>query len=183
MPKQRALKPLWKRRWAMEDQAGIAFSPAFKKRWRKGDLFRRLCKRSAFQQEMDRDLDNFMTCEDSFMCFEANEWIGDYSVFSVYMAFMYGGCLLYSVGQEDPDALAKRAMTVRLFLFSDWKPRLCRELVEEFFAELPDDRFSAGIEEGQRAMQDWLAIASWKGAGRLEALMAGEVSKICSRLH
>jgi len=178
-----ARKPRWKRRWSIEDSAGIDFSTAFKKRWRKCDLFRHLCKRSALQQEMDRDFDNFMTIEGSFMCFEANEWTENYEVFSVYMAFMYGACLLYNVGQQDADALARRAMVVRLFLFSDWKPRLCRELVEEFFAELPDDGFDAGIEEGKRAMQDWLGIAPWTGSSRLEALMAREVSKTCRLLH
>jgi hypothetical protein len=178
-----ARKPRWKRRWSIEDSAGVDFSTAFKKRWRKCDLFRHLCKRSAFQQEMDRDIDGFMTTEGSFMCFEANRWTEDYLVFSIYMAFMYGACQLYSVGQEDANALARRAMGVRLFLLFDWKPRLCRELIEEFFVELPDDRFDAGIEEGKRAMQDWLAIAPWKGASRLEALMASEVSKTCNRLQ
>lgn len=103
MPKERALKPSWKRRWAIEDQAGIDFSPAFKKRWRKCDLFRRLATRSAFHQDMDRDIENFMTVEGSFMSFEANEWTQDHRMFSVYLAFLYGG-LLYSVGQEDPEA-------------------------------------------------------------------------------
>lgn len=183
MPKERALKPSWKRRWAIEDQAGIDLSPAFKKNWRKCDLFRRLATRSAFQQDMDRDIENFMIVEGSFMSFEANEWTEDQRMFSVYLAFLYGGCLLYSVGQEHPEALANRAMTVHLFLFRNWKPRLCRELVEEFFAALSDDGLSTGIEEGKRAMQDWLAIASWTGASRLEALIAQVVSKECGRLH